>query len=31
MNDWAAPHRIVVDEDADEVTSAQSAPSVWNY
>ena len=28
MNDWAALHRVVVDEDADEVVSARSAPSI---
>jgi len=26
----AARHRVVVDEDAAEVASARSAPSVWN-
>jgi hypothetical protein len=31
MNDWAALHRVVVDEDADEVASARSAPSIRNY
>jgi hypothetical protein len=30
MNDWAALHRVVVDEDADEVASVRSAPSIRN-
>ena len=31
VNDWAALHRVVVDEYADEVASARSAPSIRTY
>jgi hypothetical protein len=30
MNDWAVLHRVVADEDAGEVASARSAPSIRN-